>query len=207
MLAILITLWFLHVVALLTPGTNLLLVSQLAASDHRRSASFAALGISVGTGMWATLAVFGVNAVFLAFPGFRLALQVVGGIYLLYLATRMWRSGEPSRQEDGKSLSAWSAFKLGLLTNATNPKPALFFGSIFAASFPSEPSAPLQVATIAMFFVNSLSWHFFLAFSFSRDRIRDGYARKCKLINRLAGAILGAIGLRLLAVSTAEMKS
>ncbi len=40
MLSILITLWFLHVVVLLTLGTNLLLVSQLAAG-----ATFGAIGL------------------------------------------------------------------------------------------------------------------------------------------------------------------
>jgi threonine efflux protein len=207
MLNILVTLWLLHVAVLLTPGANLLLVSQLAASDRRGSASFAALGVSVGAGMWAALAVFGVNAVFLAFPGFRLTLQAVGGIYLVYVAARMWRSGVPSRQEEDRPLSAWSAFRVGLLTNATNPKPALFFTSVFAASFPAEPSAPLQAATITLFFANSLGWHLFLAFAFSRQRIRVGYTWNRTLINRLAGAVLGAIGLRLLTVSAAEMKT
>lgn len=207
MLSILITVWFLHLAVLVSPGANVLLVSQLAASDRRRSAWLAALGVSVGAGMWAALALFGVHAVFLAFPRLRLALQVAGGIYLAYIAMRMWRSGDFGSQEEGKSLSAWSAFRLGLFTNATNPKAALFFGSVFAASFPSEPSAPLQAAAVTMVFVNALLWHLFLAFAFSRHGIRAGYARNRTLVNRFAAAVLGAIGLRLLAVSATEVRS
>ena len=89
MLTTLIGIWFLHVAALLSPGANVLLVSQLAASDRARSAAFAALGVTVGACMWASCAVLGVNALFQAFPGLRLALQIAGGLYLLYVASRL----------------------------------------------------------------------------------------------------------------------
>ena len=85
MLSILLTIWFLHVAAMMSPGANVLLVSQLAASDRARGAVFAALGVTVGAAIWALCAVLGVNAVFQVFPGLRLALQVAGGLYLLYV--------------------------------------------------------------------------------------------------------------------------
>jgi threonine efflux protein len=93
MLSILLTIWFLHVAAMMSPGANVLLVSQLAASDRARSAVFAALGVTVGAAIWSLCAVLGVNAIFQVFPGLRLALQVAGGLYLLYVASRLWRSG------------------------------------------------------------------------------------------------------------------
>ena len=54
MLSTFVTIWLLHVAALLTPGANLLLVTQLAASGHRRSASYAALGVASGAAIWST---------------------------------------------------------------------------------------------------------------------------------------------------------
>jgi threonine/homoserine/homoserine lactone efflux protein len=71
-----------------------LLVSHLAAAERQRSAVFAALGITVGALIWSTLAVLGVNAVFTAVPALRLALQIAGGLYLLYVATRLWRASD-----------------------------------------------------------------------------------------------------------------
>ena len=53
MIATLTTIWFLHLAALLTPGANFLVVSQLAASDRARSAGFATLGVGLGTLLWA----------------------------------------------------------------------------------------------------------------------------------------------------------
>src|SRR5262245_45691633 len=92
MLATLATIWALYLGAMISPGPNILLVSQLAASADRRRARFAGIGVTVGAGIWAACAVLGVNAVFEAFPWLRLSLQVGGGIYLLYVAWTLWRS-------------------------------------------------------------------------------------------------------------------
>lgn len=60
------------------------------------------------------------------------------------------------------SVSAPTAFRLGFLTNITNPKSALF-GSVFAASFPASPSILLQASAVVMIVLNALCWHTLLA--------------------------------------------
>ena len=207
MLTTLIGIWFLHVAVLLSPGANVLLVSQLAASDHARSGVFAALGVTVGAGIWSTCAVLGVNALFQAFPGLRLALQIAGGLYLLYVASRMWRSNSAVLNGHTTSISALAAFRLGLLTIITNPKAALFFGSVFAASFPPEPSSLLQASAVAMVVVNALCWHLLLAYLFSRERVRMAYSRTRKVATRIAAVVVGALGLSLLVASLREARS
>lgn len=206
MLTTLFAIWLLHLAALVTPGANVILVSQLAASDRTRSALFAALGVTAGAAMWSSAAVLGVNAVFEAFPRFRIALQVAGAIYLLYLANRLWRSPATPDTDQSRSMSARSAFRLGLLTNATNPKSALFFGSIFSASLPAQPSPLLLWSAVAMVVFNALCWHALLAFLFSRRRVRSAYSSKQRLLNRAAGSLAGALGLGLLLSSIREAR-
>ena len=46
-----------HAAALVTPGANVLLVSQLSASGQARSAVLAALGVTVGAAIWSSAAV------------------------------------------------------------------------------------------------------------------------------------------------------
>ena len=207
MLSILLTVWFLHVAAMMSPGANVLLVSQLAASDRTRSAVFAALGVTAGAAIWALCAVLGVNAIFQVFPGLRLALQVAGGLYLLYVASRLWRSGGVALGSTGPTVSSPAAFRLGFLTNITNPKSALFFGSVFAASFPAAPGMGLQAAAVAMIVTNALCWHMLLAYLFSRGRVRQAYSRSRGIANRVAAAAVGALGLGLLATTLREARS
>ena len=204
MLSTFVTIWMLHVVAMLSPGPNVLLVSQLAASDRARSAVFAAVGVSSGAAVWATCAVLGVNVVFVAFPGLRLALQVAGGGYLLYVAIRVWQSSGAALVGRASSVSSWAAYRRGFLTNITNPKVALFFGSIFAASFPAAPSPILQASAVAMVVLNALCWHTLLAYLFSRERVRAAYSRTRGVANRIASVTMGTLGLSLLVTSLRE---
>jgi len=207
MLTTLVTIWILHVAALATPGANVLLVSQLAASDRAQSAVFAALGVTLGALVWASSAVLGVHALFHAFPGLRLALQIAGGVYLLVVASRLWRSGAAALTESSASVSRRAAFRLGFLTNITNPKSALFFGSVFAASFPAAPSPLLQMAAVAMIVTNALSWHILLAYLFSRAQVRSGYSRVRGLANRMAAAVVGVLGLGLLVATLRDARA
>jgi hypothetical protein len=63
MLTTLVWIAVLHWLILVTPGANVLVVSQLAAGGDRRAACFAAIGITVVALIWASLAALGVHAV------------------------------------------------------------------------------------------------------------------------------------------------
>jgi len=197
MLSTFVTIWLLHVAALITPGANVLLISQLSASGQPRAAMRAALGVAVGAAIWSTAAVLGVNALFVAFPTVRLVLQVAGALYVLYIASRLWRA-RPAPAAEARELPAWRAFRLGLLTNMSNPKSALFFGSVFSTALPAQPSALVLAASVALVVSNALVWHLALAYAFSRRRVQAGYAAQRGFVGRLAGAVLGALGVGLL---------
>jgi threonine efflux protein len=207
MLATLLTITALHWVVLVTPGVNLMLVSQLAASGQRRNALVASLGITAVTLTWALLALFGVSAVFAAHPQLRQTLQVAGGLYLCYVAVKLWRAGAPAEGMHTGKLGAWAAFRLGFFTNIMNPKSALFFGSVFATALPADASAGLLAAAVAMVYVNALIWHLALALGFSHPSVRAVYENQRRHLNRLAGAIVGAFGLRLLVATAQEMRT
>lgn len=207
MYSILIAVWLLHIVATITPGANTLLVAQLAASNLRKSAMFAALGVAVGSASWAAFAVLGVNIIFIAFPVLRLSLQIVGGLYLLYLATRLWRYGTSTTHIEDNLVLPGAAFRLGLLTNFTNPKAALFFGSVFSACLPSNPDTGLRVAVVAVIFFNALCWYSLVAHLFSRESVRLAYLRRQRAVAKVAGIVLGALGCRFLFLSFQEARS
>jgi threonine efflux protein len=197
----------LHWLILVTPGANVLVVSQLAAGGDRRAACFAAIGITVVAVIWASLAALGVHAVFAAYPRLRSALQLAGGAYLCCLAVRLWRSAAGADVYRQGSMSACAAFRLGFFTNIMNPKSALFFGSVFATALPHDAPAGLVFAALAMVLVNALAWHFLLALTFSLPRVQAAYARKRQALTRFAAAAIGAFGLRLVLTSVTELRA
>jgi threonine efflux protein len=206
MLSTLIAIWLLHIVATATPGANTLLVAQLAASGHGPSAVFSAIGIAIGSAIWAALAVLGVNILFATFPVLRTTLQVAGAAYLLFLAARFWSSGNSVNDIAVELFSPYVALYRGMLTNFTNPKAALFFGGIFSTCFPPNPSNMLLIASVLVVFVNAMCWYVALAYLFGCEPIRKMYMRNRGLIVKIAGALLGTIGLRFLILSFHDAK-
>jgi threonine efflux protein len=200
MITTLFTVWALHMAVMLSPGVNTLLVSQMAASGQSRSVRWAVLGICTATLVWASAAVLGLHTVFTAFPNMQRLLQWVGGVYLLYVATRLWRSaGKPGEASaDAPVLSAASAYRQGLMTNITNPKAVLFFASVFSTALPANPSLMLQLAAGAVAVINALAWHFLLAYLFGRPRLQALYAKGGAWFSWCAAGVVGALGLQLL---------
>lgn len=206
MLSIFLTISLLHWVVLITPGANFILIGQIAASGKRSTACIAALGVTTVTLTWATLAILGVGLVFSAHPALRQFCQIAGGMYLCYLAWKIWRSSGAIGEVKRLDLANWAAFRLGFITNVLNPKTALFFGSVFATALPPQPSHWLVAGAVLMVYVNALIWHLFLALAFSHPRIKAGYTRFRSFFNKLAGAMVGAFGVRLIVSTVQELR-
>jgi threonine/homoserine/homoserine lactone efflux protein len=136
-----------------------------------------------------------------------LSLQIAGGVYLLYVATTLWRARGLSAEGRVKISSPLVAFRMGFLTNITNPKAALFFGSVFAASLPAHPPLTLQASAVAVVTLSALTWYFFLAHMFSVRSVREGYARISAVVNRIASVAFGVFGFSLLIASWKEARA
>jgi threonine efflux protein len=176
--AVLLTLWVLHVPVVMSPGAAVLLTTHLAAHEGRRAAAFGALGIALGACLWALAAVMG-----------------IGGL----LHRWMWRATAPVRGM--QAVDGHRAFRAGLLTNLSNPKAALFFASIFSTVLPLHPPAMLVLAAVVMVTLNSLVWHLTLGYAVSRGAARHRSEARRVLWSRLAAVLLASLGLMLLAAA------
>lgn len=207
MLTSLLAIAVLHWAVLVIPGFNFILIGQLAAGGSRKAAMAAVLGMTMATLVWASLAVAGVGMVFTSHPSLRLAAQVAGGLYLLYLAFKLWRAGGQVAASAPPVFGSMAAFRAGFTTSAFNPKIALFYGSVFTTSLPAEPSATLVVLAVLLVFANSVVWHSSLALLLSRSSIQQAYLRHNRALNRISGALVGVYGARLLAATLSEVRS
>lgn len=175
MTASLITIALLHWAVLLVPGFNFVLLGKLAAGQSRAAAMAAVAGMTTGTLAWATLAVLGVGAVFSAHPLLRQTAQVAGGLYLLQLAVKLWRSGTTPASPTTAHMSGAAAFRVGFVTSALNPKIALFYGSVFATALPAVPSVLHAASAVGLVYANSIVWHTGLALVLSHGAVQSAY--------------------------------
>lgn len=191
-----------HVLAMLSPGPNVLVVTQTAASRTHRAGVLVALGIATGAAIWSGAALLGLSVLFARVAGLYGALKLVGSIYLLYLGFKLWRgAGRPlilSTGDRATTQTDWQAYRLGLLTNLTNPKALVFYGSIFAALLTPDLPAWVKIAAFAIIVANSTIWHGALACFFSTESAQQFYQRVKGWIDRSAAIALALLGLCLM---------
>ena len=189
-----------HLVALASPGPNLLIVSQTAVSRSRRAGMWVTAGISTGAATFSTLALLSLDFLFGQIPWAYGALKLAGGGYLFYLGFRLWRSADTTivpSQPDNSTHSNWRADRLGLFTALTNPKAALFFGSVMTALFPPASPTWVKIAVIGLVIMDSFGFHAAIACLFSLPGVQERYQQMRRWTDRLAGGALMILGIRL----------
>ncbi len=137
---------------IMMPGPDQVLVTRNALSGGRRGGLLTMVGGALGLGVHATAAAVGLSALLLASSTAFTVLKVVGVAYLLWLGVQTWRSArrtrlEPAEEAGPRERQRWSAYlRQGFLSNALNPKVALFFVT-FLPQFLPAPTAARRGAT------------------------------------------------------------
>ncbi len=184
-----------------SPGPNFVVLSKAAMSESRRHGIYTALGISSGTAVWAILAASGVGLAFAHLEWARPAMRMLGGVYLLYMGSKMWRqAGRAVSQRTGETAtrSLVQAYWSGLATCLTNPQSLAFFTSIFATLLAQDLPPWLKQAGVAVIIALSVVCYQIQASLFSSSRVRLAYLGAKRWFDRLAGSLLALFGLRLL---------
>lgn len=118
---------------ILTPGPDTFLVAATSAADGARAGVLASMGVFVGCLFHILLAAVGISALIAATPWAFDAIKIAGAIYLVWIGLQAlraaWRGhvGEPPLSIPRGRSTARSLFLRGALTNALNPKAAVFF--------------------------------------------------------------------------------
>jgi threonine/homoserine/homoserine lactone efflux protein len=197
LLAIIATL----LVGAVSPGPSFLLVSRISVVQSRAHGLAAALGMGLGGTVFASLALLGLAALLSQIVWLDAILKLAGGLYLIWLGIRIWQGARdplPSTDTipaEDRTLLRSAAF--GLLTQLSNPKTAVFYASIFAAMLPASPPVSLLIALPPLVFAVETAWYAIVAVSFSAPYPRKLYLRAKPWADRLAGTLMGLLGLRL----------
>ena len=188
-------------VGAMSPGPSFLVVAKNALSESRAHGIATALGTSLGVSIFAILASFGVTVLIEQVPSAYLLFKILGGLYLAYLAYRLWMdASEPmfnNATDKASGMTLLRAFSLGLITQLSNPKTALVIAGIFAAFVPASPPPYTTWLVAIIAFVIDFFWYAVVAFSLSTERTRGAYQRAKTGFDRTAAVFLGAVGIRL----------
>lgn len=197
--AAVLTVFLVYVAGVVIPGPNFVAVVHKAVAATRSEALALVAGIVVVNLFWATCAIAGIGVVFAAFPWAALVVKVLGAAYLIWFGLRLLaKAGNKSLAPDAQRATGGfrQAFLQGVITNIGNPKSIAFFAAVFASAAPEHVSPGTFIAMLAMVGLVASSWYGVVAITLSRPRVASAYRRAKKLIDRLCGSLILALGIR-----------
>ena len=176
-----------------TPGPNTTLSTALAANRGLRGALHFVLAVPVGWGLLFTLSAAGLGSLVMAAPTLRWAI-VLGGVgYLLWLARRLWGSGQLG-QADAARMDV--SFAEGVLLQFLNIKAWMLSLSIVAGWVAGQPDIferYTRILPLMLGFAFFSNFTYALVGSMLRQWLAQG--RRLLMFNRLMALTLVATSL------------
>lgn len=205
MLMLFLTVALVNLIALMSPGPDFFFVSQTAASRSRREAMMGVVGISLGIVVWAGVALMGLHLILQKMAWLHRVISIGGGIYLCWMGWQLLRSAwaknaQPSVEAEVKVAlpQAGRSFIRGFLTNLSNPKAVIYFGSVFSLFVGDDVGAGARWGLFLLIIAETLVWFSLVAMVFALPTVRCSYQRLAKWIDGLAGVLFTGFGLHLI---------
>ena len=177
------------------PGPNIVLTVTYAIRDGMRSGFATVPGVVVGAFLGMSTSLAGAGAVLAASVTLFTTMKVIGAMYLLWLAYKLWTAPISGirTSDDAPEQSLWRLFRQSVLTSALNPKGPVFYVAFVPQFIDATAPAFAQFAILTATFlvvagINGFGW---LALASAlRERLQGPFVMS--LTNRIGALCLGA---------------
>jgi threonine/homoserine/homoserine lactone efflux protein len=189
-------------VLIMLPGPDQALITRNALVGGRYGGLLTMLGGVLGLGVHAGAAAFGLSALLLASATAFTALKIAGAVYLLWLAAQMlWSARRGPVAEVAAAVPArpLAYLRQGFLSNALNPKVALFFVTFLPQFLDAGSGSPRAEALLLSGIFGALYLAWFGLYIAAVERL-GRWLRRPRVkarIEQATGVILAAVAVRL----------
>ncbi|GAA5784127.1 LysE family transporter [Chitiniphilus shinanonensis] len=185
--------------AMLSPGPDFFLMMKNAARYSRGAALATAAGINLGIAVHMSYCVAGLAVIIATTPWLFNVLKYAGAAYLVWIGIQALRArGGAAMDPDAghERISLRAAFMQGLLCNLLNPKATLFFLSVFTQILSVDTSLAAKVWYAFIIWILGVIWWPLLVFIVQSRAVRVTLARAQRLIDKVLGGVLVALGVK-----------
>lgn len=181
----------------MSPGPSLALVLRHTLGGGRAPGVAAAISHALGVGLYALLTVWGLGALIVSFPSLFQAIIWGGAAYLAWLGTKALRAGKGgAMQATGTPTTRRQAAREGMLVALGNPKLILFFVALLSQFVTPEMSVAAKALIVLTAMIIDGGWYVLVALGLSHSRVLPWLQARAHWINRITGALLIALALR-----------
>lgn len=195
-----LSLFTICILGAMSPGPSLAMVAKHSLAGGRLNGLAAAWAHAIGIGIYAFITLIGLAVVLQQSPLLFKTISYAGAAYLAYLGYNALRSkgGLAARLESGEQTSIWQSAKEGFLISLLSPKIALFFIALFSQFVAVGDSVAAKGLIVLTPLVVDGLWYTLITFLLSSPRLIDKIRSKALLIDRLSGAVLILLAVRVI---------
>ncbi len=193
-----------HLLAAASPGPDFVLVSQQTLANGKKTGFMISIGIALGLSVHIIYSALGLATVIANSTSALWLIKIIGGCYLIYLGIQGLRAkasntiNKTIAQKEVSAQSPLSAIIKGFLCNALNPKAPIYFVALFTVVLsPNLPALHLVIYGIWMMILQ-LFWFSMVVVLLSRPSVNERFQRLGHWIDRVLGAAMILMGLKVL---------
>ncbi|WP_283125753.1 LysE family translocator [Providencia stuartii] len=186
--------------AVISPGPDFAMVTRNSYAYGTKVGLFAALGIAVGVQVHVFYTLFGVTLIIMGSPTLFTIVKLLGVGYLVYIGFKSFTNTQKMNTE-GNNLtkpSSLTAFRMGFLTNALNPKTMFFVVSVYTQVIQNNNSQWLNFSYGLFISFAHWLWFSLIALFFATPTIRNRILKYQLTMDKVIGALLMILGISLL---------
>ena len=192
-----------HFLALLSPGPDFVLVVKSAIKNDKSKAIGVAAGIASANAFYIALCLAGVGAMLASSITIMIALKIIGGIFLVFLAVQALRAKKNDYADFGLDTTTnknghttfVKEFATGFMSGALNPKNLLFYLSLFTVVLTNDVNLTFKISLGVWMTMVVFAWDTAVIFLLSTKKVRNQFTKSAFYIDKVTGAILGLVGL------------
>lgn len=193
--------YIVYLVAVLSPGPATMAIASASLGEGRRHGLTIAAGIFCGSMTWATAASLGLAALLSQYAQALIVIRVLGGLYLLYLAWRAFRSAASRIDPLSVSKAAKSlkhTFLMGYAIHLTNPKAIFGWLAIISLGLPANATPTAVAIVVGGCLVTGLTVFMSYALLFSTPGALRIYRAARRYIDGTMAVLFAAAGVKML---------
>lgn len=191
-------------IMIVSPGADFAIVVRQSIVHGRRSAIMTSFGIGSSLLFHISYTILGLGLLVSKSLLLFSMLKWAGAAYLVYLGIKALRA--PAMEApaeivkdatEEKQISDGRSFMMGFVTNALNPKPVLFFLSLFSALVSHETPALVQASYGVFMAIALIAWFVAVSTFFTIQSVRDRFVSWGRWFNRITGMVFIGLGIKL----------
>ncbi len=193
-----------HLLAVMSPGPDFILISRNSLVYSRRVAVASAAGLALGILVHVIYSLIGIGLIISRSVAVFSILKFIGAGYLIYIGYRSLRATPHSASTSNRPVlppGTLAALRTGFFTNVLNPKVTLFFFALFTQVIDPQTPVTIQAFYGLEMSVMTFVWFAFVATVLSHTTIKQRFISVQRRLEKVFGVILIALGIKVAATS------